>query len=136
MEEHFQVGPHFLQMFFTRKFENTYQHTEHPAGHSRDIGHILIHRLAGYTVALYLEVAQQGCLLLGHSHQVGQRIDILDEDGTQVAHQTARDIIVGRMTSAKNKALSIEELAFGMISQIIGHRIEASCIMNAMQSVA
>ena len=51
----------------------------------------------GYAVALHLEVAKQSCLLLRHTYEVDERIDVLDENGTQVAHKRIRQIIVGRV---------------------------------------
>ena len=51
----------------------------------------------GYAVALHLEVAKQSCLLLGHTYKVDERIDVLDEDGAEVAHERVGEIVVGRV---------------------------------------
>ena len=135
MEEHLQVWPHFLQMLLAGKLHHTHQHTEHPARNTRDIGHVLVQGFMGNAVALHLEIAEQSCLLLWHAHHVGKRIDILDEDGAQVAHQTARHIIVRRMATAKNQALAIENLALRVIAQIICHGIKSTFVMDVLQSI-
>ena len=135
MEEHLQVWPHFLQMLLAGKLHYTHQHTEHPARNTRDIGHVLVQGFMGNAVALHLEVAEQSRLLLWHAHHVSKRIDILDENGAQVAHQTARHIIVRRMATAENQAFAIENLALRIIAQIICHGIKATFVMDVLQSI-
>ena len=136
MEEHLQVGPHLFQVVLAAEFHHPYQNTEHPARHTRNVGDVLVHCLAGYAVALHLKVAQQCCLLARYAHQIGQRIDVLYQYGTEVAHQTARHVIVGRMASAEDKALSVENAALGVVAQIIRYRIKSSGIVYAVQAVA
>ena len=82
MEEHLDIGPHLLQVLLASHLHHTGQHGEHPRGHTRDICHVLIHRLTGYPFALYLEVGKQGRLLLRHTNKIHQWVDILDEDST------------------------------------------------------
>ena len=135
MEEHLQVWPHFLQMLLAGKLHHTHQYAEHPARNTRDIGHVLVQGFMGNAVALHLEVAEQSRLLLWHTHHVGKRIDVLDEDGAQVAHQTARHIIVRRMATAENQAFAIENLALRIIAQIICHGIKATFVMDVLQSI-
>ena len=135
MEEHLQIRPHFLQMLLAREFHDTHQHTEHPTRDTRYVGHILVHGLPGDAVTLHLEVAQESRLLLRHTYHIGKRIDVLDEDGTEVAHQTARNIIVRGMATSENQTLPIKEFALWVITEIIGHGIIPTLVVDAMQAV-
>ena len=53
--------------------------------------------LAGKAVALLLEVGEQGGLLAGDADEIDQRVDVLDEDGAEVADQRVVDVVVGRV---------------------------------------
>ena len=136
MEENFQVRPYFLKMLLAREFHDTYQYAEHPTRNTRNISHVLIHRLTGNAITLHLKVTQKSGLLLRYTHHIGKRIDILDENGTQVADQTARYIVVRRMATTEYQTLSIENLAFRIVAKIISHGIESTFIVNTMQSVS
>ena len=94
MEEHLQVGPHLFQVLLACEFHDTCQHGEHPRGHTREVGHILTDGLTGYAVTLHLKVAEKCCFFLRHTYQIGQRIDILNENGAQVTHQRAWLVVV------------------------------------------
>jgi len=87
VEEHLQVGPHLVDAVRALDLEHAVQHAQHPAGHTADVRDVHVHGGAGYQVALLLEVAQQGYLLLGHAGQVDGTWHILDEYGAQVAHE-------------------------------------------------
>ena len=135
MEEHLQVRPYLLQMLLAGEFHHTYQYAEHPARHTRDIGYVLVQRFMGDAVALHLKVAQQCGFLLRYAHHVGKRIDVLDEDGTQVTHQTARNIIVRRMASTENQALAVEYLTLWVVAQIVSHSIESTLVVDVLQTI-
>ena len=62
----------------------------------------------GDSVALHLEIRQQGGLFLRHTDEVCQRIDVLDENRTEVADERISEIIVRRMASAEDKSLTVE----------------------------
>ena len=87
VEEDLDIRPHLLEVRLTCDFHHAGEHREHPRGYARDVGHVLIHRLSGNALALDLEVRDEGRLFLRYPHEVHQRIDVLDEDGTEVAHQ-------------------------------------------------
>ena len=95
MEKDLKVGPDFVDVLLAGELEHAHQHRHHPAGHTRKVGDILVHRLAGDEVALHLEVGQQRRLLLGHSHEIDQGVDILNQYGGEVAHERAAEIVVG-----------------------------------------
>ena len=134
MEEHLNVGPYLFQMFLTRYFHHAVQHREHPGRYAADIGDVLVHRFTGYELALYLKVAQQGCLLLGYAHQVDQRIDVLYQNGTEVAHQRTCYIIVRRMTATKNQSLAVEHSRLGVVAEIQRYRVASTSIVNLLQT--
>ena len=87
MEEHLNIRPYLFEMALASHLHHAVQYGEHPGGYTRDVGDILCHRLTGNTFTLYLKVAEQCGLLLGDSYQIDQRIDVLYQDGTEVAHQ-------------------------------------------------
>jgi len=135
VEEYLQVWPYLFQMFLARYFHHTHQHAEHPTRHARYVGHVLVQGLMCDAVALHLEIAQQGGFLLRHTYHVDQWIDILDEDGTQVAYQTIRQIVVGRMAATQNETLAIKKPALGVVAQIESYRIATTGIVDVMQSI-
>ena len=89
----------------------------------------------GDAVALHLKVGEQGGLFLGHSHQIGQGVDVFDENGAQVAHYAVAQVVVGRMAAAEDESLAVEHPALGVVFQIEGHGIRASFIVEVLQSV-
>ncbi len=93
-------------------------------------------RLLGYAVTLQFKVAQKSCRLLRHSEEVGQGIDVLYQDGTQITYQRSRKVVVGRVTATEDETLAVEEAALGMIAKIESHYIESSLIMNTMKTIA
>ena len=132
MEEHLDVRPNLLKMSLTCNLHHTGKHREHPRGHTRKVGNVLVHSLASYTVSLYFEIAQKCSLLLRNSHQVYERIDILDKNSAKVAYQRILKIIVGCMTTTKNKSLTIEHSRIGIVLQIHGYGIESATIVHAL----
>ena len=136
VEEHLDVGPHLLQVRLARHLHHTGEHGEHPRGHARDVRHILRHRLTGYPLALHLEVGEQRRLLLRHTHQVHQRVDVLDEDRREVAHQRVPQIIVRRVAAAKYQAPAVEHPRLRIVTQVERHRVEAACIVDILQTLA
>ena len=135
MEEHLDVGPHLFQVLLARHLHHTGEYGEHPRGHTRDIRHILVHRLPGNALALHLEVREQGRLLLGYTHQIHQGVDVFNEDGTQVAHQRVLEVIVGGMTTSQNQALAIKHPRLGIVSQVDRHRVAPTGIVNFLQAL-
>ena len=99
MKEHLDIGPDLFEMCLARDLHHSGEHGEHPRGNARDVRHILVHRLTGYLVALDLEIGNQGCLLLGNTHQICQRVDILNQDSTKVTHQRTLQIIIWCVTT-------------------------------------
>ena len=134
VEEHFEVGPHLFQMLLSRELHDPLQDGEHPRWHSRQVGDVLRHGLACYAVALDFEVAQQSRLLAGCAHDVHQRVDVLDENGTQVAHQRSRQVVVRCVATAEDESLTVEESATGIVAQVDGHGVGSSTVVNALQS--
>ena len=94
MKEHLDVGPHLFQMRLTRHLHHAVQHGEHPRGYTTDIGDVFVHRLTGYTFALYFEVAQQSRFLLGYAHQIDQWIDVFYQNSAEITNQRACHIII------------------------------------------
>ena len=136
VEKHFDVGPHLFKVLLARQFHDPCQHGEHPRGHSAQVGDVLVERLAGYAVALHLEVVEQRGLLLGHSHEVYQGVDVLYEDGAQVAHEAAGDVVVGRVAAAEDEPLAVEHSAFGVVAEVQGHRVAAALVVGVLQPFA
>ena len=135
MEENLQVWPYFFQMLFAGKFHDTYQYAEHPAWNTRDISNILIQGFLRNTVALHLKVAQESSFFLRHTYQISKRIDVFDKNSAQIAHQTARNIIVRRMATAENQTFTIKKLTLRIITQIESYSIKSTSIMNTMQTI-
>ena len=134
MKEYLQIRPHLLEMLLTRHFHHTVQYGEHPRRYTTDVRHVLIHRLTGYALAFEFEITEQGCLLLRHAHQIGQRIDILNQNGTEVAHQRILQIIVGSVTATKDETSSVEHTRLGVVPQIQCHYVASASIVNLLQA--
>ena len=122
-------------MLLARNLEYAHQHAEHPRGDAGEIGDVLIETFVRYAVALHLEVGEQGCLLLRHSDEVDERTDVLDEDGTKVADERLRHVIVGRMRSAEYQSLSVEHSALGIVLQIERHDVRAALVVYVLQTL-
>ena len=136
VEEHLKVGPHLVDGAFAGYFQHAGEHGEHPGGHSGEVGDVLADGLAGDAVALHLEVGEQGGFFLGHPEQVGQRVDVLDEDGAEVTHQTVAGLVVGSVAAAEDQRLTVKDTALGVVAQIDGHGVEAAGVMDVLQSFA
>ena len=121
-------------MRLSRHLHHAVQHREHPRGHTRDVGNVLVHRLTGYALTLHLKVAQQGSLLLRNTHQIDQRIDVLYQNGTEVTHQRTFYIIVGSMTTSEYQSLAIKHSRLRIIAQIDSHRVATTSIMNLLET--
>ena len=135
MEEDFEVGPHLLQMFLAAQLQDAHEDAQHPRRHTRDVGDVLVHCLAGDAVALQLKVADERRLLLGHADEVDQRVDVFDEDGAQVADQRVGQVVVGRMAAAEYQRASFEDVAFGMVAQIEGHDVASALVVEVLQTL-
>ena len=135
MEEHLQVGPHLGQVVLASNLQHTVHHGEHPRGHTAEVGNVLLNSLVGNAVALQFEIRQQCSFLLGHTHQVHQRVDVLNKYGTEVAHQRLPDIVIGCMAATQYQCLAIEDTALGIIAQIPCHGIPATGIVGILETV-
>ena len=135
VEEDFEVGPDFVQVALARNFQHAVDDGHHPRGHAAQVGHVLAEGNFGDAVALFLEVGEQGNLLGRCAHQVDQRIDVLDEDGRQVAHERVWQVVVGRMTAAQYQGAAVKEAAVGVVAQVEGHCVSAAGIVGVAQSV-
>ncbi len=135
VEEHLQVGPHLLEMRLARYLHYPCQHGEHPRGHSADVRHVFPYRLPRYALALFLEVGEQGGGFLGHSHEVCQRVDVLDENCAEVAHERPRHVVVRRVASAQDEAFAVEDAALGVVAQIENHGVGPSGIVYVLEAV-
>ena len=135
VEEHLDVGPHLLQVLLARHLHHTGEYGEHPGGDAREVGDVLVHRLTGNALTLQFEVGEQGRLLLRHPHEVDQRVDVLDEDGREVAHERIAYIVVGCMAAAEDQSLAIEHPRLGIVPQVEDHGIAAAGIMDLMESL-
>ena len=133
VEKDFQIGPDFFEMRLAGEFHHALEHRHHPRRHAADVGHVLIHRLAGDAVALDFEVADQRRLFLRDTDQIGNRVDVLEHDGAHVADQRILDVEVRRVAAAQDEGLAVEDAAFGMVLQIIGQRIESAPVMRFLQ---
>ena len=136
MKEHLQVRPHLFQMRLPRQLHHAVQHGEHPRWHTADVGDIHAASLAGYPLTLHLKISKQGCLLLGHTDEIHQRIDVLDEDGTEVTHQRILHVIVGRMAATQYQTLAVKHPRLGVVAQVECHRVAPACIVNLLQTLA
>ena len=58
MKEYLDIRPYLFEMGLSSHLHHTSQYRQHPWGYTRDIGHILRHRLLGYPLTLHLEIAQ------------------------------------------------------------------------------
>ena len=54
----------------------------------------------GYALYLFFELAEQGYFFAWHTDKVYQRIDVLYQDGRQIAYQAIFQVVVGAMASA------------------------------------
>ena len=122
-------------MLLARNLEHAHQHAEHPRGDAGEIGDVLLEAFVRYAVALHLEVGEQGCLLLRHTDKIDERIDVLDEDGAEVADERLRHVVVGRMRSAQYQSLSVEHSALGIVLQIKRHDIRAALVVYVLQTL-
>ena len=57
VEEHLNIRPYLLQMRLACHLHHTGQHREHPRGYTRNIRHVLRHRLSGNLLTLDLKIA-------------------------------------------------------------------------------
>ena len=135
MEEHFQVGPYIVDVLLARNLKHTHQHAEHPRRDAGEIGDVLLEAFVRYAVALHLEVGEQGCLLLRHTDKIDERTDVLDEDGTKVADERLRHVVVGRVRSAQYQSLSVEHSALGIVLQVERHDIRAALVVYVLQTL-
>ena len=87
VEEYLQIGPHFLQMLLAAELHYPCQHRHHPRWHAAEVGDIGVQALARYLLALLLKVTDEGRLLVGHTYQVYQRVDVLYQYGRQITHE-------------------------------------------------
>ena len=135
MKEHLQVRPHLVEGVLARELEHAGNDGHHPRRHAAEVGNAALHGTAGNEVAFLLEVGEQGHALRGHAHQVDQRIDVLDEDGAEVAHKRVRQVVVGCVASAQNEGASVEEAALGVVTQIEAHGIGAAGVVRVVQAL-
>ena len=135
VEEHLQVGPHLVDGLLARGLEHFHQHGQHPRRYARDVGHVLSRALGRNALPLELEVGEQRRLLLRHANEVGQRVDVLDEDGAEVAHERALDVVVGAVAASEYERAPVEESALGVVAQVEGHGVESTPIVYVVQSV-
>ena len=134
MEEYLKIWPNLFQMRLAGQFHHAVEYRKHPRRYTADVGDVFRHGLAGYAVSLLLEVRQQGCLLLGYADKVYQRIDVLNQNGTQVAYQRTRQIVVRGMAATQDEATSVEHAALGIVSQVDGYRVIAPGIVDLLQT--
>ena len=135
VEEHFQIGPHIFYMLFSGDLQHAYEHAEHPRWHTRDVGHIAFQTFVGNAVALDFKVGKQGRLLLGYAEEVGNRVDVLDEDGAEVTHERAFHVVVGRVTATEDERLAVKKPAAGVVAKIDGDHVRTTFIVDVVQSV-
>ena len=122
-------------MLFAAEFHNAVEHRQHPRRHAAEVGDVLVHGLTCNAVALHLEIAQQCCFFRRHTHKIGQRVDVLDENGAEIADQRARYIVVGLMASAEDETASVEHAALRVVSQVESHDIATALVMQPLQSL-
>ena len=134
MKEHFQIRPYLRQIICALDFHDMSDNSQHPRRHSRQIGHILVHRATRNLFHLFLKVTQQCDFLFGHTNKVDQWIDILNQNGRQVTHQTPLQIIIGSMTTSQNQPFSRKKTAIGILLQIKRDGIHTAGIMDIVQS--
>ena len=136
MEEHFQVRPHFFEVLLARELHHAVENREHPRRHTAQVRNVLVESLVGNAVTLLFEVTEQGGLFLGNADEIDQRIDVLDENGTEVTYERVFLIVVRCMTSAKDEGVSIEDATFSVVPEIPHHSVCAAPIMCIVQTIA
>ena len=87
----------------------------------------------GYTVTFYLEITEQRRRFLRHTHQINQRVDVLNENGTEVTHKAVAHIVVGRVAATQNQTLAVEHTALGIRHEVECHGILTAGIMHVVQ---
>ena len=102
VEEDFQVGPYLLQTLLARLLQEVPDEHQHPRRHAGEVGDIGMKGFAGDGFYLWLEVLHQGGLLARHTDEVHQRVDVLYQNGREVAHQAVVGIQVGRMAASQD----------------------------------
>ena len=135
VEEYLEVRPYVLDVLLSRNFENAHEHGEHPRRYAGDVCNVLVHRLAGNPVAFDLEVADERCGLLRYPDEFGQRRDILDEDGTEVADERVGEVVVRLVAASENEASAVEDAALGIVVQIERDAILRTLIVNVLQAL-
>ena len=134
VEEDFQVRPHFFEMVLAGEFQHARQDREHPGRHAADVGHVFVEGFGRDPLAFDFEIAEQGRFFLRHPHQVDHRIDVLEHNGANVAHERVFDIVVGRVAATQDEGLSVQDAAFRMVAQVIGDGVEAALIVGLVQT--
>ena len=135
MEKYFQIGPDFVDPVFAGDLEHPVEDRKHPRWNAADVGHIFLEGFPGDPVAFLLEIGKQRRFFLRDTHQVGQRVDILDEDGAQVTHQRIFQVVVRAMAASQNQSLAVEKPALRVVGQIESHGIVTTLQMRLLQPV-
>ena len=89
----------------------------------------------GDAVALDFKVGKQGRLLFRHAEEVDNWVDVLNEDGTEIAHERSFYIVVGRVAATEDERLAIEETAAGIVAKVDSDHVGATFIVDVVQSV-
>ena len=58
--------------------------------------------------------------------EVGNRIDILNQNGTQVAYKRIVEIVIGSMAATEDKRLAVEKTALRIVAKVKGYGVETS----------
>ena len=136
MKKYLKAGPDGTDVCLTCQLLQTGKHRQHPRRHATDIGDIPAACLAGYQVALHLEVFEQSRTLLGYSDKIDQRVDVLYQYGAEVTHQTFFHVVVLLMATTKYQGPAVKDAALGIVVQIVSHGTSTTGIMGVMKSLA
>ena len=136
VEEDFEHGPQLAEVSLASDFEGAAQHGHHPGGYAREAGDGAVLDAVGDALHLLLEVAEQGYLLAGHTHEVDQGVDVFDEDSAEVAHEAVAQVVVGGMAAAKDERLAFEEAALRMVAQVECYGVGATAVVEVVEPFA
>lgn len=69
-----------------------------------------------------------------YAHEVDERVDVLDKDGAQIAHQRTREVVVGGVRTAEDEGTTVEEATLGVVVEVDGHGIGATSVVGVVES--
>lgn len=133
VEEHFEVGPYVFKMCLAGLFEDALDDNEHPRGNAGEVRDVGMEGLLCDFLYLGLPVVHESHFLFRDADKVDQRVDVLYEDGGEVANKGMGLVEIGAVASAEDKALAGKETALWIVVEVEDHAISAASVMDVVE---